>query len=85
MGDADAGSGSSGLGGRLAQEMSPSSMLQRNRVSPKVWGWEQQRALSHRTLGHTDNCKPTRPHCPYGGCSEHSTTHPHPPPALLNQ
>lgn len=38
MGDADAGSGGSGLDGSLAKEMPLSSVLQRNRVFPKGLG-----------------------------------------------
>lgn len=38
----------------------------------KVQGGKQQRVLSHSPLGHTETtCRSPRPHCPYGGCSEH--------------
>lgn len=53
-GDTDTGGGGTGLDGSLAKEMSPSTILQGNRVLPKSPGRKKQRVLSHSPLGHTE-------------------------------
>lgn len=67
MGGTDTGGGGTGLDGSLAREMSPSTILQGNRVLPKSPARKKQRVLSHSLLSHTETtCRSLRPHCPYG-------------------